>query len=432
METLGIKNFLTLKDINLEINRINILIGPQAEGKSLIAKLVYFFKTVPRKFTFSVAYPSPKREMDKWILSDFNDIFPLYSLSGTKFELKYTYGNVNTEIKIYSKILKSKKTKLYIEYSEDLIKAFRRIKIKYKQRLKTNLNQATIDEKTQRKLDREVIDLFHGPLSIGQRSDLITFIPAGRSFFLNIERNIWSFIESGANLEYFIKSFGSTYEQMKEYYKETAKIKNGDVSQLYKIIKKLMKGTYYLGKKEDYIYSTKLKRSTYVKNTSSGQQEIVPMVVVLCALGAVRAKTWAQSFFIEEPEAHLFPDSQKLIVDLLGLLYNIDNRRLGLFLTTHSPYILTAFNNIIQADNTLLKIKSQPEVSKLKKKLIEVVPENLMISFDHVSSYYLFDGKVIDLLDRENRIIDSNRIDEISNELENTFNKLLDIYFEEK
>ena len=45
MEKIEIKNFVGIKDITLEIKQINILIGPQASGKSIIAKLLYYFKS---------------------------------------------------------------------------------------------------------------------------------------------------------------------------------------------------------------------------------------------------------------------------------------------------------------------------------------------------------------------------------------------------
>jgi len=432
METLIVKNFLTLKDINFKVNSINILIGPQAEGKSLIAKLVYFFKIIPQWFSFSVFNQYQKKEFDNLLLRDFTDIFPSYSWTGNIFEIKYTYDNTDAEVIIYPKILKSKKTKLYIKYSDGIIKTFKKLKSKYSQYLKKmSLPQEKRDDKILIELNKEVADFFHGHLSRGQQIETMTYIPAGRSFFLNIKSNVWSFIKTGAEIEYFIKDFGNTFENMKKHYDQNRSIKQGNVPQLFKIVEQIIKGSYHFDKYADWIYSTKLKRPTWAMKTSSGQQEFVPMAVVLCALGAIGLKEYAQTFFIEEPEAHLFPDSQKLIVDLFGLLYNIDQRRLGLFITTHSPYILTALNNLIQADNTLQKIQNKPNMPDLKKKLFKIVPKNLMISFDHISSYYLFDGKVIDLLHKQNRIIDSNRIDYISNELQVTFNKLLDIHFEE-
>ncbi|MEK0188739.1 hypothetical protein [Microcoleus anatoxicus] len=39
-EKLTVKNFAGITDLELEIKRINILIGPQASGKSVCAKLL--------------------------------------------------------------------------------------------------------------------------------------------------------------------------------------------------------------------------------------------------------------------------------------------------------------------------------------------------------------------------------------------------------
>ena len=42
MRKLTVKNFSVIKDSELEFGRITVLIGPQAEGKSLLCKLSYF------------------------------------------------------------------------------------------------------------------------------------------------------------------------------------------------------------------------------------------------------------------------------------------------------------------------------------------------------------------------------------------------------
>jgi predicted ATP-dependent endonuclease of OLD family len=39
MRKLTVKNFSVIKDAELEFRRITVLIGPQAEGKSLLCKL---------------------------------------------------------------------------------------------------------------------------------------------------------------------------------------------------------------------------------------------------------------------------------------------------------------------------------------------------------------------------------------------------------
>ena len=54
------------------------------------------------------------------------------------------------------------------------------------------------------------------------------------------------------------------------------------------------------------------------------------------------------SFFIEEPEAHIFPSTQKDFVYTLVEKLN-NERQHTCFIATHSPYIMTAINNLMLA-----------------------------------------------------------------------------------
>lgn len=68
---------------------------------------------------------------------------------------------------------------------------------------------------------------------------------------------------------------------------------------------------------------------------------------------------FGRSFIIEEPEAHLFPSAQSVVVSLIANAYNRAESYCSYTITTHSPYILSAMNNLIQAENTLAAINSQ-------------------------------------------------------------------------
>ena len=52
MQRIIVKNFGPLKDIDLEIKDYMVFLGPQASGKSTLAKLIYGFKEVIRKCAF--------------------------------------------------------------------------------------------------------------------------------------------------------------------------------------------------------------------------------------------------------------------------------------------------------------------------------------------------------------------------------------------
>ncbi len=44
IEKLRIENFAGISLLEIELNEINILLGPQALGKSITAKLLFYFK----------------------------------------------------------------------------------------------------------------------------------------------------------------------------------------------------------------------------------------------------------------------------------------------------------------------------------------------------------------------------------------------------
>ena len=46
MQKIEIKNFGPIKELKLEIKDFMLFIGPQASGKSTIAKTIFFFKSL--------------------------------------------------------------------------------------------------------------------------------------------------------------------------------------------------------------------------------------------------------------------------------------------------------------------------------------------------------------------------------------------------
>jgi len=149
--------------------------------------------------------------------------------------------------------------------------------------------------------------------------------------------------------------------------------------------------------------------------SATGFQTAIPMTVVIESL----QEKGKHLFIIEEPELNLYPTTQKKLVEyLVEKCTKGDNR---LILTTHSPYILTALNNCIQARNTL---REHPEHSDEVAKLVR--PES-QIDFEDVMAYFVAGGTAKPIMNNENRLIDANALDDISNELSETFDRLLDL-----
>ncbi|WP_257618586.1 hypothetical protein [Vibrio cholerae] len=120
-ETLKVKNFLVIKNAEIDIKRINIIIGPQANGKSLLAKLVYFFQCISKGVFDCVRLDQTKYQFDKLILSNFEQRFPRYSWENTSFIIEYTFNDLKFTISGVKKT--NGKTSLKIRYSDILTKS---------------------------------------------------------------------------------------------------------------------------------------------------------------------------------------------------------------------------------------------------------------------------------------------------------------------
>ena len=90
MEKLKIKNFGGIDNAEIMIREITILIGPQASGKSIIAKLLYFFKKVIPGVYTQVIDGKGKREIDKELKERFHRYFPKNSWNKGDFYINYS------------------------------------------------------------------------------------------------------------------------------------------------------------------------------------------------------------------------------------------------------------------------------------------------------------------------------------------------------
>lgn len=420
MPTLTVENFLVIGKANIEINRINIFIGPQAQGKSLLTKLIYFFKWLPQGVFEAGVAEKGKREFDKDILEKFESIFPKYAWGDSEFSLSYACGNywvVITNEKI------GQNFKLKIWYCEDLAKSLVNAR---KVAKKSSAYEDDYSFQSRARTSSEVRSSVISTLcNFTEKLESVIYIPAGRSFFANLQKTVFSFLSTSAPIDYFLKEFGAAYEQVRDegfisFVKAKGRNKAAD-----KIVEELIRGKYISEKGQDWIVSGATKVN--VANSSSGQQEALPLAMALSTWPYIPVKQTFRSYIIEEPEAHLFPVAQGQVVSLIANAYNGPEARSHYVITTHSPYILSAFNNLIQAGNVKDSLKGEKGDSVRLKELFEIVPDSQIVNFKDVSAYYVDRGGVRSIIDYDLKLIDANAIDEVSNVFSERFEKLVEM-----
>ena len=393
MERIFIKNIGPIKECEFEIKPINIFIGPQATGKSTIAKLIFFFKSFYKDL---LAAFELEEEIKVLFQERIEDSIALYL--NDKSEVVYFFSE-----EIWIQVI-YKNERIKIVFSEALDKRISQALDLKKTLLKGDglLERSIVDEKMRKELSQKLSEIFQKELPI--------FVPAGRLIyaFFSEPRGAIERLNSIFSLEPMMIDFDWKRESMKKFLQGFQEKDN-----FMKMIEKVLKAKIYV--KKNKIVLKLNGKEIPIKFASSGQQELLWVFLTIIYL-ILNKKT---SFVvIEEPEAHLFPATQKELVALFALLHNLTGTEL--FITTHSPYILTSFNNLIYAYSIASKCSEKEKVSK-------VINEDLWLNPEKVNAFYVDGGKIEDIIDDELKVIKAEVIDEISKKINKEFEELLEI-----
>ena len=426
-EKLIIKNFAGIKELEIEIKRINILIGPQASGKSVCAKLLFYFKNFVWEILSVVENEQTKRNLDSSYSKKFEEYFPTDSWGNYDFFIKYEISNVFIEISRKQ----DSKGKISLSYSDFFKKELTGLRsLLRKAKDKSSDKSANYERIDRLYLTRQVLrDNLIDSLIMSLCKEAAfnqLFIPAGRSFFANLQSNIFSFLSSNNALDPFLRAFGSTYESIKNArLRFRNRSEEKDVREMQdeisRLIEKSLCGKHVHEKGKDFLEVADGRRIS-VANSSSGQQETLPLTIMLAALPFLVAPRSGQTVYIEEPEAHLFPSAQRNVIELIATVFNYRKEKLQFFITTHSPYVLTALNNLLQA-GLLYEESSQDVLHQLEK----IVPRYKALTTSDLSAYVLANGKCSSIICSDTGLIDAKIIDSVSDELAIEFDKLLSL-----
>jgi len=150
------------------------------------------------------------------------------------------------------------------------------------------------------------------------------------------------------------------------------------------------------------------------------------MLLVLSVIPYLRSNTNSISFFIEEPEAHLFPQSQQSIIEMITCIYNSSNKsKSNYIITTHSPYVLITLNLLAKAGIIYEKIKLN--TSFKIEEMDKIIPDKYKIPPKHLIAYYIDSGTARNIINEETGLVNDELIDEISEISSVKFEELLEL-----
>lgn len=428
MHRIVVKNFGPLVDVDISLQKINFLLGEQASGKSTLAKLVYFFRTLPDEFASLILtsgaddWKSFRKSLVSLQRKKFTGMFgETKDLGDFHIEYEFTTG-VGITIKPTEE-----NNYLDVVFGSELMP-----------------KMAQIWDWTRNSSSRNVSNPYNIYLDIGsdvfgQVQDLFTnnffhvYIPAGRALLSHqtLLRLILSDEIKGAGPDETISRYDVIDAPTRNYISEVDRVRDwylrpqiktspdeenaaNDSEYLLSLSQEILKGSYIPDKHSDYLEIPGNGR-VRLAYASSGQQEVLWILNLLNAYAIQKRKCFV---IIEEPEAHLHPEAQYMLAKEIAAFTNGTDSQI--IITTHSPYILSSFNNLIFAG----KIGADLDHNN---NLEEIIPSKSWLNPTEFFSYVLEKGTVKSIKDDDLSMIDIAELDAIASQQDSEYEKMLSL-----
>ena len=444
MQKIVIDRFKQVSHAEIELHDYLFLIGEQASGKSTIAKLIYFFKSLKQEYLALVSStPQPgSADLVPLLVHSIQDKFNIYFGYTTRLDDNFVVRfYFSVEDNHY--VTLSKGNSLQIKFNRDFSSYLRRETTTLKRSLASLSRQAgsssrgnaivqqrlrdTISQRIQEAANRVFSD---------ERECL--FIPAGRNitvsypeqfqllFFGELQSAVTAKKESNTIDLLLIRDFVNYSKLLADYF-----VDRGDDSAqtaFHQRIQQNIAGILHAryrnqGGYEKLFYND--EEFTPLNIASSGQQESIRLIQdALYVLG----ENFQASRIIEEPETHLFPTAQKLMIQLLIMVANKTGSQL--IITTHSPHVQATFNNLLYYTRVLNREperRAAIEAHFGTEHFDESQAERLNILADKFQAYTLRPGEEVyctSIVDEETHLIGENSIDNATEDIYDEFDFL--------
>jgi hypothetical protein len=419
VRTLTVKNFSVIKDATLEFGKITVLIGPQASGKSLLCRLAFFFQqVVVEQAEESIKVAEEFEQFRKRVGDAFFFWFDFDPIAVQSSEICYRTTSYSVSLLLDRGTLLTG-PRLQWNFSPEFEDSYKSVWNKLnseKLRRESLPNPKFFAEDI-----RDQLSALRGQFS----PDIYSYIPATRSFFLSIHQAVAGTAGRRDDIQLrFSQDFNYGFESRIP----KAGLNHALTQWIDSESERILQGKI-VATGSDPHFKTADGRTLRLPVLSSGTQELLPLITCLreyVAASAAVAKTLdlrqalhKRLFFLEEPESNVFPSTQYDLVRIFARMAHEPILDAHWVITTHSPYILSAFNNLIEAAQVAA---TRPE---LKEEVAKLIPEQFWVQPSEFRAYAIEDGILKSIVAEDTGLVSANYLDQVSETIGVEFDELL-------
>ena len=421
MAHLIIRNIGPIKEVDIELNKINVIMGPQSSGKSTINKIACYCSWVEKKVSLDKSFDFFLK--DKTFITELvrfhklkgyikSDSYIEYESKVVKFTYDHSLGIPVMEWKDSNAF---KRTKIsYIPSERNIVAVvpnWMEVKL-----VDNNTRSFMIDWSTARNAYQK--DKPFDILNLGVKyyyddsvdKDFVIINDNTTIELTNTSSGLQSIIPLVILIDYLTNWIYSN-----EVPNSVENINKKEII-INTVIKDYINSN--LPEAKDSSEFFKILYYTLINRNDISSSGFEPLAV---SIENYSRNHWT-NLFIEEPEQNLFPSSQRdLMYYLLKQVKANEDHRL--LLTTHSPYILYALNNCMMG--YLVKDNMPEDEAK------ELLCYPAWIDPKLVSVWEIVDRRLRNIQDKDN-IVSENYFDQKMTELTNEYYQMLNYYEDEE
>lgn len=396
-EQLIVKNFGPIKDATVDFKRVTVFIGPTGGGKSTLAKLAAIMRDENQHKAYSDTALKSGSAYKNFSIKNHFSAGSFINFKSSNALIEFKEGKHDTTLFSHADTLEEK-----ISEAENLISLLDDLRNKFQESREPSIaNKLSKSYEDAYQKARLLIVESADEFAIKVAPSKSSYLPAERVFVPALEYSWAGLMRDDIGLPKILLDFANNFSLARK--------------EILELEITFLNVKYIHIDGRDFIRIPDREEPVMLFEAASGIQSVTPLLVLLEHLS--RNTEQAQSFIIEEPELNLYPTAQQGLLN--WLVEKCTQGENDLTITTHSPYILSSCNLLLEAYKVA---QLRPD---LEEKIAAIVPKACWLNPDEFAAYYVADGTVKPITDERTHLIGGNELDAVSGDISDSFRKLL-------